>query len=89
MDLQQDEKNPLGLCGSSEVASIFHNGYFQRCGFYNKGICPQSSNYLPTMGNKTQIQWVAFGDVFLKCSQPLHEASIQTRHWSYSTEMFN
>lgn len=70
MDLQQDEKNPLGLCGSTEVASVFHNGYFQCCGFYNKEICPQSSNYLPTMGNKTQIQWVAFGDVFLKCSQP-------------------
>lgn len=78
MDLQQDEKNPLGLCGNSGVASIFHNGYFQRCGFYNKEICPQSSNYLPTMGNKNQIQWVAFGDVFLKCSQPLNEVSIQT-----------
>lgn len=51
------------------IASVFHNGHFQRSGFYNKEIYHQSSNYLPNKGNKNQIQWVAFGDVFLKCSQ--------------------
>lgn len=52
------------------VPSVFHNGCFLCSGFYYKEIYRQSSNYLPNKGNKNQIQWVAFGDVFLKCSQP-------------------